>query len=233
MDLLGLALVDELRLHPRLLSQGELRLDRAARERLRASVPALLPFGGRRYAHLVALLDWDHRLPSRRFTLRLHACYEDASRRRFDQAFADREAEIRAKDLFPEFDVPDFAELPADETYEAEVSLELKVEALRLTSAWRREIAEDVGAEASRVVRESSEFERVRAAESTRPAFLGELEAVGWSPPCETGHARWAVDVWWLTAFDGRNGKGWSFFVDVSGSRPRVVGHREFSVRTG
>ena len=43
-------------------------------------------------------------------------------------------------------------------------------------------------------------------------------------------NARWTIDVWWLTAFDGRIGKGWSFLVDAEAPDP-VVAHREFTVR--
>jgi hypothetical protein len=43
---------------------------------------------------------------------------------------------------------------------------------------------------------------------------------------------QWTVDVWWLTAFDGRHGRGWSFLVELEASG-RVLSHREFAVRTG
>jgi hypothetical protein len=40
--------------------------------------------------------------------------------------------------------------------------------------------------------------------------------------------------VWWLTSFDGRVGKGWSFLVDLGPKAvDPVVASREFTVRAG
>ena len=64
-----------------------------------------------------------------------------------------------------------------------------------------------------------------------RPSYLGELEAVSWTPPCETQHGRWTLDVWYLLAFDGRVGTGRSFLIDLVDNL--VVTSRDFSVRTG
>jgi hypothetical protein len=158
--------------------------------------------------------------------------YDDRAVRRFDEAFADRQREIKRRDLYPEFDVPDFDELPGDESYEADLSLELVVESMRLVSPWRREVDPEVAASAVDAVRASDQFARVRAGEPSRPPHLGDLEPVSWMPPCESGHRTWVIDVWWLTAFDGRIGRGWSFLVDVE-DHNRVVTHREFSVRAG
>ena len=87
------------------------------------------------------------------------------------------------------------------------------------------------------MVRGSTNFQRVREAEPSRPPHLGDLDPVSWMPPCESGHPRWTIDVWWLTAFDGRMGTGWSFLVDLFGpddeGSGRVVTHREFTVRAG
>ena len=60
---------------------------------------------------------------------------------------------------------------------------------------------------------------------------LGDLEAVSWTPPCETEHERWTLDVWYLLAFDGRIGSGRSFLADVE--TKQIVSVRDFSVRTG
>jgi hypothetical protein len=54
---------------------------------------------------------------------------------------------------------------------------------------------------------------------------------VSWTPPCETQHERWTLDVWYLLAFDGRVGTGRSFLIDLGTSA--VVSSRDFSVRTG
>jgi hypothetical protein len=224
--------VTELQIHPRVEQQGVGR--DAAQAVLDSSLPKLQPFRGHAVHSIVAVLDWDHRLPSKQLTLRLHVCYDDAARGRFDQALARRRDEIKARDLYPEFDVPDFAGLPADEAYDVELTGQLDVEAMRLTSPWRRDVADEDANAAIDAVRESAVFVEVQKQESGRSPALGDLEAVAWTPPCESGQARWTLDVWWLTAFDGRIGRGWSFLVDPSAADgERVLASREFTVRAG
>jgi hypothetical protein len=81
------------------------------------------------------------------------------------------------------------------------------------------------------VVRLSKQFAEVKRASPGRSAALGEIEAVAWTPPCESSLKGWALDVWWLTSFDGRVGRGWSFLVDMSAEPPQVMATREFSIR--
>jgi hypothetical protein len=224
--------VTELSIHPRVAQQG---IDKdKAQSLFDAALPKVQPFRGHAMHSIVGVLDWDHRLPSKQLTLRLHVLYDDEARMRFDQALTRRREEIVARDLYPEFDVPDFAGLPADEAYDIELTMGLDIEAMRLTSPWRRDVAEDDAAAAIEAVRSSSVFEDVKRQETGRSTALGDLEAVAWTPPCESGQKRWTLDVWWLTAFDGRIGRGWSFLVDPSASGDdRVVASREFTVRAG
>ena len=60
---------------------------------------------------------------------------------------------------------------------------------------------------------------------------LGDAEATSWTPPCESGHSSWTLDVWYLLAYDGMFGQGRSFLVDLD--EERVVSVREFSLRPG
>lgn len=228
MDLLRAAITGGLRVHPRLQQQG-LGESRESRERLAEALPPLVPFGGRRPLAVVPILDWDHRLPTRQLLLRVHVAYDAEAADSLEAAFNDRDRDIRLRDLFPEFDVPDYEELPGDEIYEAELTLSFGLQTMRLTSAWRREIDPDLAESAVQRVRTSDEFRRVRKTEPLRSSHLGDLEPVSWMPPCESNLAVWTVDVWWLTAFDGRIGRGWSFLVDTE--TDRVLSHREFSVR--
>ncbi len=224
--------VAELSIHPRIAQQG-IEKDKA-QALFEATLPRVQPFRDHAVHSMVGVLDWDHRLPSKQLTLRLHVLYDEAARGRFDQALARRREEIVARDLFPEFDVPDFAGLPADEAYDVELTTTLEMEAMRLTSPWRRDVAEEDALAAIDAVRTSSVFADVKKQEVGRPAALGDLEAVAWTPPCESGQKRWTLDVWWLTAFDGRIGRGWSFLVDPAASGDeRVVASREFTVRAG
>jgi hypothetical protein len=224
--------VAELQIHPRVLQQA---INEAAAQKLmEESLPKLTPFRDRSASSVVGVLDWDHRLPSKALTLRLHVFYDPPARARFDQALQRRREEIAARDLYPEFDVPDYAGLPADEAYDVELTADLAIENMRLTSPWRRDVASEDGQAAIEAVRRSKVFAEVRRAEPSRSAALGDLEAVAWTPPCESGQKRWTLDVWWLTSFDGRIGRGWSFLVDPTEREvDRVVASREFTVRAG
>jgi hypothetical protein len=136
MDLRDLLRAD-LRVHPRLVQQGLFgRVD--ARQRIAAAIPPLIPFADAQYAGGIWIIDWDHRIPSRHAVLRLYAYYTPERQRELEAAHAARTREISGEDLFPEFDVSDYAALPADEAYEAETDLAGSPSRLRLVSEWRR-----------------------------------------------------------------------------------------------
>jgi len=217
----------EIRVHPRIAYQG-LFTDPTDREILAVRLPELVPFR-HGYHGALAVVDWDHRLPSRQLALRIFAYYDPAAFAAGEEAFDDRLEEIGRRDRFPEFDVPDFADVPADEAYEVELDPQGGIKACRLTSAWRREVDDGDAVDAVSVARASAEFAKVAAAAEGRPHHLGDLEAVSWTPPCESGHKRWTMDVWYLLAFDGRMGSGRSLLVDLLDRR--VVAVRDFSVR--
>lgn len=216
----------ECRLHPRVEQQ---ELGAGFVQGLCEDVqPRLLPFGTQVIESGIAILDWDHRLPSQALTLRLHLFYGRATREWFEEVYARRKKEIDERNRFPEFDVPDLIGLPADEAYDVELGPHHELQSVRLVSAWRREVAPEFASRATEVVRVSSAFQKVFRAMPERSEQLGDLEAVSWVAPCESGHVAWAVDVWWLTSFDGRIGRGWSFVVDPDGL---VLTSREFNVR--
>lgn len=220
----------ELRVHARLKQQGLLaRSDEGAR--LAAALPPLVPFAGAQYASADWMVDWDHRLPSRQAVLRLYAHYSDDRRRDAHRALEERLSEIAKEDLYPEFDVPDFIGLPADEAYETELDLSGNPSRLRLISEWRREIQQGVAEQAVEIVRLSEPFRELRAKAKIRPAALGDLEPAEWSPPCESGHVRWGVDVWYLLTFNGMVGEGRAFLVDLE--ERAVVRERDFQFRAG
>jgi hypothetical protein len=220
---------EHLRMHPRVAYQSLSSPEQ--RNRLATELPQLVPFGASEYHGLIAVLDWDHRLPSRSLVLRLFAFASEESLRRGEQAWETRLEEIGQKDKFPEFDVPDFDGLAADEAYEAEVTLEGELGRLRLVSSWRRDLADADAEAAVGVARRSEEFRRIRAETSGRPPHLGDLEAVGWCPPCESDLTVWTLDVWYLTAFDGQIGRGRSLLVHLDARK--VVATRDFTVRVG
>ena len=218
---------EALRLHPRVAYQG-LFAEPSARAALAAQLPDLVAFGDHGYHAVVALLDWDHRLPSKALVLRLYAYYDERSAARGRESFDLRTEDIAERDRYPEFDVPDYEGLFADEAYESSVELKGTAERPRLVSDWRRQVEETVADDCVAVVRASREFKSaVRPGE--RPGGLGDLEAVAWCPPCESDYPDWTVDVWYLTEFDGLLGKGYSFMVDPR--QHRVAMAREFVVR--
>ena len=220
----------DMRVHPRLAQQG-LFTGAEARARLAAAIPPLVPFGDADYSGALWVIDWDHRLPSRHASLRLYAYYSPDARRELDDAMAAREREIAAEDLYPEFDVSDFAGMPGDEVYEAETDLGGSPARLRLVSEWRRQIQPAAAAHAVEIVRASAPFRELRVNGRVRPPGLGDLEPTEWSPPCESGHVRWALDVWYLLTFNGMIGEGRAFLVDLV--EKQVVRERDFQFRAG
>lgn len=218
---------EALRCHPRVAYQG-LFSEPSARGALAAQLPDLVAFGDHAYHDVLALLDWDHRLPSKALVLRLYAYYDERSAARGRESFDLRTEDIAERDKYPEFDVPDYEALFADEAYESPVELKGTVDRPRLVSDWRRQVDEAVADDCVAVVRAAREFKSV-VRPGTRPGGLGDLEAVAWCPPCESDYPVWTVDVWYLTEFDGLLGKGYSFMVDPAAHRVAMA--REFVVR--
>ncbi|MEZ4365321.1 MAG: hypothetical protein R2939_03415 [Kofleriaceae bacterium] len=222
-------IAEQVRVHPRVAYQGLMGgADVAAR--LAAAMPALPSFR-QPYAGAITIVDWDHRLPSTQLVVRVLGYYSEETLEAGHEAYDDRLEQIAERDRFPEFDVPDFDGLAADEAYEVELAPDGTVGKARLTSAWRRTIGPSDAAAAVALATASDEYKNLVAASPQRPAYLGDLEAVSWTPPCESDHDGWTLDVWYLLAFDGRVGSGRSFLVDLEASV--VVAIRDFSVRTG
>ncbi|MEZ4401347.1 MAG: hypothetical protein R3B06_15080 [Kofleriaceae bacterium] len=220
---------EEIRVHPRVAYQS-LFADESAAAKLAATLPPLPQFR-HPYVGAIAIVDWDHKLPSQTLALRIFGYYSEETLDAGLEAYDDRLELIAERDRYPEFDVPDFDALAADEAYEIELSPAGTIGRCRLTSAWRRTIAAADAAAAVALAAGCPDFEKVVASATNRPAYLGELEAVSWTPPCESQHERWTLDVWYLLAFDGRVGTGRSFLIDLTDST--VVTSRDFSVRTG
>jgi hypothetical protein len=223
-------IVAALHRHPRIAHQ-HLAEGLAHLEQMQSSLPFFVPFGAPGYHGLLPVLDWDHKLPSKIAILRLYAYYSDRTLQAGQAEHAARMDQIRCRDVFPEFDVPDYTGLTADEAYEGEVDEGGHVRQMRLVSPWRRDIEHDDAHLSVQLARRSEEFKKLTAELRRRPDYLGDLEAVCWTPPCETSYTTWTVDVWYLTDLNASVGKGRSFLVDLEAKR--VVGVREFVVRSG
>ena len=79
------------------------------------------------------------------------------------EAFDDRLEQIAERDKYPEFDVPDFDGLAADEAYEIELSPAGTVGRARLTSAWRRTVANKDAKAAVALVQTCDEYQKLVA----------------------------------------------------------------------
>jgi len=219
-----------IKLHPRLVSQNLFGTP-ADLQKIASVLPVFLPFKGKAYKAAIWVLDWDHRIPSRDYVVRLFAFYSAQGRALGEVAFADRFAQIEQEDLFPEFDVSDFAGLSADEIYEAEGPIGGDLKSFRLVSEWRREIDTKSARKAEQIARASHNFKEVASETRARPPGLGDLEAAEWCPPSESGHGRWGIDVWYLRSFNGMVGEGTAFLVDLE--EEKVVRQRDFQFRAG
>src|SRR5205085_11130237 len=130
--------------------QGILSEEGAA-TRVAAALPPLARFR-HDYAGAIAVVDWDHRLPSQNLMLRVYGYYGEDTLEAGYEAFDDRMEQIAERDKYPEFDVPDFDSLAADEAYECELSATGTVGKCRLTSAWRRTVASRDASQAVQLV---------------------------------------------------------------------------------
>jgi hypothetical protein len=218
------------KLHPRLLTQS-LFEEQAELERIATALPVFMPFKGKAYKAAMWILDWDHRVPSRDYILRLYVFYSAQGKAIGELAYAERLAQIESEDIFPEFDVSDFGGLSADEVYEAEGPVGGELKSFRLVSEWRREIDTKSARKAEQIARLSPHFQEVASETRARPPGLGDLEAAEWCPPSESGHPRWGVDVWYLRSFNGMVGEGTAFLVDLE--EEKVVRQRDFQFRAG
>jgi hypothetical protein len=220
----------DLRRHPRVELQGLLASDEE-KSKLASSLPVFLPFKGKSYKSVLWVADWDHRLPSQNVIMRLYAYYGSGGRHTADDSFSERHAQITSETIFPEFDVSDFSGLPADEVYESERTVAGELKGFHLVSEWRREIEPALGRKAEQIVRSSQHFREIASQTRARPPGLGDLEAAEWSPPSESGHKAWGLDVWYLRAFNGMVGEGTAFLVDLEAGI--VVRQRDFQFRAG
>lgn len=216
------ALIQRLKVHTRIAQQG-LGPTPDQRKRLAASLPDIIAFGDRRYAAAHVVLDWDHRLPSEASLIRLYLSYTDREAADVENALKGRDREIDSGNLYPEFDVPDYGEIDASETYVGMVRPGgHEVEELRFFSDWRKSVQQPVVRDVLAAVRGHAGYERSMRERSHDN--LGPPVVIGWTPPCLANSKHWAVEVWLLVDFDGHMGRAHVFMVD---SKLRTV-TREF-----
>jgi hypothetical protein len=213
--------LERTQVHTRVAQQGLWPNPEAQLSWLRAACPYLPGFPDREYHDVLALLDWDHRLPSQTLTLRLFASYSAESRERVQKSLASHQQRIAEDDLFPEFDVPDFNAVVADEVYvltydvkDGSATTTLASDKIRFYSDWRREVSRPL---VKSVLRSLESNELYNQAKTFHEGLhLGDAIVVGWTPPCVAKTKNWAIEVWLVTAFEGRFGKARVFMVDTA-----------------
>lgn len=211
-EMVRTAVTDHLKVHPRIKDQGH-DPDGALRAELATTLPPLSAFGGRQFASVCVILDWDHQLPSQFYLLRVLASYDENDRERVDASVEDRDEEIAEINLYPEFDLPDYGEIEANESYVAVLRAgSTKIEDFRFLSPWRKQVGGAIADAAIRAVTKNPSY--VRAATARRTDGLGGPVVIGWAPPCLANSESWAIEIWLLTEFDGHAGKARVFMVD-------------------
>jgi hypothetical protein len=201
-----------LKVHPRIVDQGH-KPEPAALAELAAALPPLSAFGNKAFLSVHAILDWDHQIPSQFHLLRVLASYDKRDDERVCAVIEDRDDEIAETNLYPEFDLPDYAEIDASESYVAVLRAgTTKVEDFRFLSSWRKQVGSSVADVAVKTVTRSPSYQRAAAARRTDG--LGGAVVIGWAPPCLAHTENWAVEIWLLTEFDGQTGKARVFMVD-------------------
>lgn len=206
------AITQTIKIHPRISDQGHAP-DASGLAELAAAVPALSAFGNKSFSSVCAILDWDHQLPSQFHLLRVLASYDKRDEERVRAVVEDRDDEISETNLYPEFDLPDYGEIDASESYVAVLRAgTTKVEDFRFLSSWRKQVGSAVADLAVKTVTRSPNYQRAAAARRTDG--LGGAVVIGWAPPCLANTDNWAVEIWLLTEFDGQTGKARVFMVD-------------------
>ncbi|MBV1861693.1 MAG: hypothetical protein KUG77_24955 [Nannocystaceae bacterium] len=207
----------ELKVHVRLADQGH-KPTGAQLEALASAIPPLSAFSDHRFRSVRVVLDWDHQLPSQFMLLRVFASYDDASDQHVQRILNSRDVEIGESNLYPEFDVPDYAEIEGSETYVGVLKPGTTTfEDFRFLSGWRKQVEPFVADAAVRCVRAYEGYQR--AAASRASEGLGGPVIIGWAPPCLAETEEWAIEIWLLTEFDGQTGKARVFMVDPTNEK--------------
>ncbi len=199
-------------IHPRLAYQNLPAFD--VEQITLGTFPDFVPFPGKEYHQLILVFDWDHKLPSRKIVGRIHAYYTPDA---FSVAWREiqiRRREIAARNDFPEFDVHDFEDIPADENYQLHLNLEGDCRKVEFLSTWKHHIQESERARVLEIVEMDPQYQEVL---DSRRQSCGPAKPVMWVPPCVSRLPVWTVDTRILTYCEGPSMWGRFFLVDLWG----------------
>jgi hypothetical protein len=206
------AALDRIHVHVRVREQG--LFDTPERLAvLRALIPGLVPFGTNHYAGMHAIVDWDHHLPSDLVIVRIYGAYSGHEARVLETQIRARDQAIEADNLYPEFDLMDYAELDASETYVGVWNPGADaLDEFRFFANWRKDVRASIARAATGAVKKLDAYKR--AYKSRANDALGSAVVVGWAPPCLAEGSNWAIEVWLVVEFDGQVGRAMVFMVD-------------------
>ncbi len=195
-------------IHPRLAYQNLPTFDQDA---VLHAFPIFLPFPDKDYHQLSVVIDWDHKLPSRKLFARVLAFHTPESFSMAQREIQARRQEIAPRNEWPEFDVHDFEDIPADESYLLHLNLEGEVRKVEFLSSWKN-LFQDLDRERIlQILERDPQYQEVL---STRKQSCGPARIVMWVPPCVSNQTTWTVDVRVLTFCDGPSFWGRFFLVD-------------------
>lgn len=205
------------RLHPR-IAQQSLWPEAKTLDVLEELSPALVAFPGRDYAGVRVIVDWDHKLPSKGLSIRTYASYTQEGLDKLDEEFAQLGEKISRENLYPEFDLPDYNSITADEVYVQSVDIDpetgaMEAKEVRFYSDWRRRVEPAVAKRVQNALEQTDSFQRAASNRQEGNQFSSAI-LVGWTPPCAARSEHWALELWLVTHFQGRFGKARVFMVD-------------------
>ncbi len=178
------------------------------------NLPDLFPFPLKDYHQIALIMDWDHRLPSSRLFGRLLGFYTPESFAHAQREIQLRRREIAPKNEWPEFDVHDFEDIAADESYLLHMNMAGEVRKLEFLSPWKNRFQEAERARIMSILELNQEYQDVLA---TRRQSCGPARLLMWVPPCVSGQPVWTADVRVLTFCEGPSFWGRFFLVDMVG----------------
>jgi hypothetical protein len=222
-SLVRTAVAQRLKVHVRLAQQG-INPTPKQRQRLAHALPQILPFGDRHYARPTSSSTGTTTSRPRPCCSASTSATPTARPATSRRALKLRDREIDGDNLYPEFDVPDYGELDASETYIGLVrTANYDIEELRFFSDWRKSVQQPIVREVLGIVRNHPGYDRSMRERSHDN--LGPPVVIGWTPPCLANSKHWAVEVWLLVDFDGHMGRAHVFMVDnkAAHGHPRVL----------
>ncbi|MBN2725425.1 MAG: hypothetical protein JXR95_15275 [Deltaproteobacteria bacterium] len=209
--------------HPRVKLQS---LPEADQNEMIRKFPDFIPFPGKDYFSTMLVIDWDHKLPSRRLFGRFLGFYDAQSELHALREYKIRQKEIKARDKYPEFNVHDFEDLFGDENYLLHLSTSGDVRKVEFISPWRRNISEQHKRKCVGIVSHSKEFLELNAVYKYK---CGPLRVLSWVPPCQSHQTSWTVDVRYLTYCESNSIWGKVFLVDVE--KEKILNISDFNMR--